>query len=163
MKFTDKTILITDPCYIINRDVDWEICNYGNNMEAFGIENYETYPTGIGDGCWNLYGCDDPDTMFDEFQSAADKNTYPYDSDEISNKLYDLRQEYAADSGTTSVFDLAEVESYNPNIREYIQNHPGLVAVVENFTGEITTDYLYFDDYKQLIIKGKGTTNFITL
>jgi hypothetical protein len=101
--------------------------------------------------------------MFDEFQSAADKNTYPYDSDEISNKLYDLRQEYAADSGTTSVFDLAEVESYNPNIREYIQNHPGLVAVVENFTGEITTDYLYFDDYKQLIIKGKGTTNFITL
>ena len=44
MKVENKTIIITDPCYIINKkqDSDWEKCDFGDNMEALGI--YEVAP-----------------------------------------------------------------------------------------------------------------------
>ena len=33
MKVENKTIIITDPCYICKTDEDWDKCEYGDKME----------------------------------------------------------------------------------------------------------------------------------
>ena len=166
MKFNNQTILITDPCYLINdsegiTDNDWSFCNYGSNMEALGLNSFMVSHTGVGDGCWNLYACDDPNAVVEKFRVEAEKVNQIYEVPGINEILTDMGQEFSADSGQTGVFDLAEVLAYNPFFKDDLPSN--CYAVIENFTGDIDFEFVNTPNYNFLVVKGIGSTNFITL
>lgn len=51
MVVNNKTIIITDPCYIIPDDnnEDWNKCNFGLNMKILGITHCICSNTRVGD------------------------------------------------------------------------------------------------------------------
>ena len=103
-------ILITDPCYIIkeeNKKSDWELCQYGKNMKALGIEHCAVTSTLYGD--WLCEVLDDKDCVIGEF---------------------------TADSGLVGVFLLNEVYKYNPNY-DLCDKMPYTATIVKNFSGKI--------------------------
>lgn len=175
MKVENKTIIITDPCYIIKENPfeypyteelykkmekdewqklcsdyrkwdedhdDWDKCDYGENMEALGITNYESRSTIYGD-----WGC----------------TTYNTDTAE------ELGQ-FCADAGMVAVFELDEVRAYNPDIDEWIKKHPWCVTTIKNFTGNVNIEVVDLEDqvdeegymYKEVRVIGKGNINFFT-
>lgn len=102
-------ILITDPCYIIkeNKKSDWELCQYGKNMKALGIEHCVVTGTLYGD--WLCEVLDDKGYMIGEF---------------------------TADSGLVGVFLLNEVYKYNPNY-DLCDKMPYTATIIKNFSGKI--------------------------
>lgn len=166
MKFENQTILITDPCYIIN-DIDgitsddWAFCNYGSNLEALGLKTFMVSSTGEGDGMWNLYSCDDPTAVIEEFRNSAMKDEDLYDS-KASKSLSDMGKEFSADSGQTGVFDLSEVLAYNALFMDDLPDR--CYAIIEDFTGDINFEFIETKSgNKFLVVKGEGSVNFITL
>lgn len=113
----DGDIIITDPCYIIRakhhgtepltKD-DWDSCCYGEEMEVLGIKKYMTRDTLYGD--WSC-------------------TTFNTDTEEPIG-------EFCADAGLVSVFDLAEVLSYNPDFN-YHTERKWTTTLVKNFKGTV--------------------------
>ena len=87
---------------------DWELCNYGDNMEVFGFGTYMTRDTIYGD-----WGC----SVFDT----------------ISEKKIGS---FCADAGLVSVFHLADVMKYNPDYND-ITNAPHCVTLIKDFKGTV--------------------------
>ena len=135
MEVKNKTIIITDPCYIINHDndKDWSKCEYGRCMEALGITNYITNDNGVGDFSFRIV-------------------------DRDGNQL----GVYCADSGQFGVFELDEVRKYNPDIDTWIKNHNWCVTVIPEFTGTIKCISVDLDEEMYINVpEGKGNINFI--
>lgn len=113
----DGDIIITDPCYIIRakhhgtepltKD-DWDSCCYGEKMEVLGIKKYMTRDTLYGD--WSC-------------------TTFNTDTEEPIG-------EFCADAGLVSVFDLAEVLSYNPDF-DYHTERKWTTTLIKNFKGTV--------------------------
>lgn len=110
----DGDIIITDPCYVIkeqepnSEDNDWELCEYGYNMEALGFKNYITRDTLYGDWSCTTFNSDT--------------------GEEIGG--------FCADAGMVSVFDLAEVLNYNPEFDFHI-NRKWTTTLVKDFKGTV--------------------------
>ncbi len=106
----DGDIIITDPCYIINKESedDWQKCDYGSKMEALGITHYMTRDTLYGDWSCTVFNMDS------------------------HRKLGD----FCADAGLVSVFSLDEVLKYNPNF-DYHINRKWTTALIKNFKGTV--------------------------
>lgn len=147
MKFKG-TIIITDPCYIINHYGtnnydDWKKCKYGRTMKVLGINTYLTQDTIYGD--WSC-------------------TTYNSDTKEVIG-------EFCADAGLVSVFLLDEVLKYNPDFDYHIKR-PWTTTLIKDFDGDIEikiVEYEYFSEYHNKIIKdkevrviGTGNINFFT-
>ena len=99
MKVENKTIIITDPCYIIKNDEDWDNCEYGDYMDVLeGITNYESSNTIYGDWSCTIYEGD--------IEQHSDNNK------KLGN--------FCADAGMVAVFELDEVLKYNPNFNYHI-------------------------------------------
>lgn len=131
MKFKGD-IIITDPCYIIDDEVnpnDWDKCNYGENMEILGIKTYLTRSTKYGD--WSC-------TTFKKQDNSVLGN-------------------FCADAGLVSVFLLDEVLKYNPNF-DYHVNKKRTTTLIENFDGEINIEFI--NNKVQVI--GNGNIDFYT-
>ncbi len=149
-------IIITDPCYICkeseyrdNNISDWELCNYGEDMEVLGIKNYICRDT--------LYG---------------DWSCTTYDAD-----THEELGEFCADAGMVGVFLLDEVLKYNPDFDYHIER-PWTTTLIRDFDGEIDfeivhTEGIYEDDTKfhsegekweddSVSVVGKGNINFET-
>ena len=108
MYIDNKTIIITDPCYITPNSSDWYECKFGENMESLGFTNYITSNTIYGD--WSC-------------------TTYEQETGKVLG-------EFCADAGTVGVFELDEVLKYNPEF-DYHINRPWTTTVIPNFTGEV--------------------------
>ena len=106
----EGNLLITDPCYVMRLDSDWERCNYGSRMEVLGIAHYMTRDTIFGD--WSC-------TVFD----MASDNPKPLGK-------------FCADSGLVSVFLLDEVKKYNPSF-DYPETRPWTATVIRDFKGTV--------------------------
>ena len=118
----DGDILITDPCYITKcteEQDDWEACEYGENMEAIGINHSMSRDTIYGD-----WGC----------------TTFNTDTkEEMGN--------FCADSGMVGVFLLDELLEYDSEgVTEFLKEHPGLSTVIRNFKGTVQFIIKEFDD-----------------
>lgn len=129
---------------------DWIVCDYGDNMEALGIHTYMTHSTLYGD--WSC-------------------TTYDKDTKKPIG-------EFCADAGLVSVFLMSEVIAYNPDMEEWVKNHPWCATVIPNFEGDVSfiivhregtyeedTEYWkkgepWTDD--SLIVEGTGNVNFTT-
>ena len=111
MKVVNKTIIITDPCYIIkddNRD-DWKKCEYGENMKKLGFHNYIVTPTKVGD--WSCT----------TFNSAGES---------IGT--------FTADAGLVGVFELDEILKYNQAFIDLIPKK--CYTVIGHFDGIISVE-----------------------
>ncbi len=140
-------VIITDPCYIIRKENeltedDWDACEYGENMEALGIQNYLCRNTIYGD--WSC-------------------TTFNTDTEEIIGH-------FCADAGLVAVFLLEEVLKYNPNF-DYHINRPWTTTLIKNFDGEITLDVVDIsgtdedgDEWEDSEVRaiGEGNINFYT-
>ena len=137
MKVENKTIIITDPCYITKNDEDWDNCEYGDYMDVLeGITNYESSNTIYGDWSCTIYEGD--------IEQHSDNN----------KKL----GKFCADAGMVAVFELDEVLKYNPNFNYHITK-PWTTTIIHNFTGEITIENI--DD--SIHVVGKGSVNFYSI
>ena len=97
---------------------DWDICDYGENMEALGIHNYMTRDTLYGD--WSC-------------------TTFNSDTGEAIG-------EFCADAGLVSVFLLDEVLKYNPEF-DYHINRPWTTTWIKDFKGTVQFVVVYTDGY----------------
>ena len=97
---------------------DWEMCEYGENMEMLGINTYMTRDTLYGD--WSC-------TTFDS------------DTKEPIG-------EFCADAGLVSVFLLDEVLKYNPNF-DYHTDKKWTTTWIKNFRGTVQFVVVYTDGY----------------
>ncbi len=135
--------------YRDNNISDWELCNYGEDMEVLGIKNYICRDT--------LYG---------------DWSCTTYDAD-----THEELGEFCADAGMVGVFLLDEVLKYNPDFNYHIER-PWTTTLIKDFDGEIDfeivhTEGIYEDDTKfhskgekweddSVSVVGKGNINFET-
>jgi len=142
MKFKGD-IIITDPCYITKDDTnDWELCEYGENMEKLGIKTYLTRDTIYGD--WSCA----------TFNSDTHKPI----------------GQFCADAGLVSVFLLDEVLKYNPDF-DYHFNRPWTTTLIKDFDGEIEINIVgveykneegHIENDEEVRVIGKGNINFYT-
>jgi len=105
----DGDIIITDPCYILNKDSDdWDLCEYGDHMENLGIEHQMTRDTIFGD--WSC-------TVFDLNSGKS-------------------IGEFCADAGMVAVLLLDDVLKYNPGF-DYHIDRPWTTALIKDFKGTV--------------------------
>jgi len=142
MKFKGD-IIITDPCYITKNDTnDWELCEYGENMEKLGIKTYLTRDTIYGD--WSC-------TTF-------------------NNDTHEPIGQFCADAGLVSVFLLDEVLKYNPDF-DYHLNRLWTTTLIKDFDGDVVIEVVgveykneegYIENDEEVRVIGKGSINFYT-
>lgn len=137
MKIENKTIIITDPCYITKNVEDWDKCKYGKNMKRLNnITNYISSSTIYGDWSCTVYEGNIKQ------RSIKDKK--------LGN--------FCADAGMVAVFELDEVLKYNPNYND-IEKIPWVVTVIPDFTGEVTIENIN----NSIHVIGKGNVNFYSI
>ena len=189
MKFKG-TIVITDPCYIMRAEHhgttpitedDWNACNYGENMEALGINNYITESTLYGNWSCTTYASENPQETVDKLAEISKYFSDKYEKyggyKDISEEQYellckdcdskqdalDLKVEnighFYADAGLVSVFLLDEVLAYNPDFLQWAEEHSWCVTMIKDFDEDI--EY-YVDAAGDAHIIGTGLTNFFT-
>lgn len=108
-------IIITDPCYVVQNDEDWNKCRYGEDMSNLGIKHYIVRDTLYGD--WSC-------TTFD------------------SNTKQPIG-EFCADAGMVGVFLLDEVLKYNPDF-DYHINRPWTTTLIRNFNGAVSFQVVHY-------------------
>ena len=108
-------IIITDPCYVLQNDEDWNKCRYGEDMSNLGIKHYIVRDTLYGD--WSC-------TTFD------------------SNTKQPIG-EFCADAGMVGVFLLDEVLKYNPDF-DYHINRPWTTTLIRNFKGAVSFQVVHY-------------------
>ena len=131
--FFKGDIIITDPMYIMKSEEDWNLCEYGGNLEALNICTYIT--SGHGD---------------------------EIGSDVVSLDTSKKLGEFCSDSWMVSIMSLAEVKEYNSDFDKelgkhcytIIKNFEGEVQLFEMEEDDGTDQRLYF--------MGKGNKNFRT-
>lgn len=135
--------------YRKNNVSDWELCNYGENIEALGIKNYICRD--------KLYG---------------DWSCTTYNSD-----THEKLGAFCADAGMVGVFLLNEVLKYIPDFNYHIER-PWTTTLIKDFDGEVNievihTEGVYEDDTEfhnkgdrweddSVCVIGKGNINFET-
>lgn len=109
---------------------DWQLCNYGYNLEKLGFTNFITRNTLYGD-----WGC----------------TTYNQHNKSIGT--------FCADAGLVSVLLLDEVLKYNPDYDDHINNQH-CVTVIKDFKGTVQVIVKEDKEYNEynLFIIGKGTS-----
>jgi len=193
MKFKGD-IIITDPCYIMRRDTsgngnrdDWDICGYGDNMQALGIKTFLTSDTEYGDwSCTTVK--DSPESakhvakLNENYTKLWNAHNDPKGKDELLvNNLEAEREllkdngkefilgEFCADAGLVSVFLLEEVLKYNPEFN-YHTEKPWTTTLIKDFDGDIEITHRDISGEKEdgegeeqeVSVIGKGNLNFYT-
>ena len=190
MKFENKTIIITDPCYIIKKYKEF----MPNWFEWDGLEEVSPYTPFIAYTKEQLKAYESYKKALDEYYAKYDdweKCNYGDNMEVLGithyicrNTIYgdlsctaynldtnEVLGHFCADSGLVAVFDLEEVLEYNPNFNKWIEEHSRCVTKIPNFTGEVSIEVVDisnqessngdFED-KEVRVIGKGNINFYT-
>lgn len=170
-------------------DDDWSKCEYGQNMEALGINTYLTSDTEYGD--WSCTTVRDDSKskelitkMNHHYLEFFSKYNAPNLSPEQKDKMYQQYQEerkkfetgelilgyFCADAGLVSVFLLEEVLKYNPDF-DYHINNTHTTTWIKNFDGDIEITHREIrkngddddlDEDREVSVVGTGNVNFYT-
>ncbi len=115
MKFNGD-IIITDPCYVVKDDNDWDLCNYGENLEELNIRTFLSSDGGdcVGNGI-------------------------------VDSETGELLGEFCSDSNMVSVMDLSDLMAYHPHCLDDLETHcytiiRGFVGEVERIEIEDDED-----------------------
>ena len=179
------TIVITDPCYLDSDMPDsstserwWDMVQYGDTLEASGIEHYICENTLYGDWSCNTYK-----GILEEIKQAREtwdeyyftffaKYNNPNLSSEEKTELYKEYKQYekqfndahtlgsfCADAGMVCVVYLEDVLKFNPNFKQWASTHPWCATIIENFDGNVEYE---IDEHDEAHIVGTGNINFYT-
>jgi len=107
MRF-DGTLLITDPCYIVKSDADWQKCAWGADMGALGFTQCLYIEAG-GDIVGKVYNTD----------------------------TADLLGRFCTDSGVIVVIDYAEALRCNSQLADELTQFPHIGTVIHGFCGDV--------------------------
>ena len=162
MKVKNKTIIITDPCYIINDHEDkkpkWEdypeliAVSYGTKFSDYTPKQiiaynkyskaYDEFTAKYDDwhkcsygenmGALGITNYICRDTLYGDWSCT----TYNTDTKEELGK-------FCADAGLVAVFELEEVLKYNPDFSRWIKTHYWCGTIIENFTGDINFEVVH--------------------
>lgn len=162
MKIENKTIIITDPCYIINEHEDkkpkWK--DYPELAEISPRTKFSDY-TPEQTIAYKEYS-----KVYDEFKAKYDdwsKCSYGENMEALGITNYICRDtiygdwscttyntdteeklgKFCSDAGLVAVFELDEVLKYNPDFSQWIKTHNWCVTVIENFTGNINFEVVH--------------------
>lgn len=162
MKVENKTIIITDPCYIINEHEDkkpkWK--DYPELAEISPRTKFSDY-TPEQTIAYKEYS-----KAYNEFNAKYDdwsKCSYGENMEALGITNYICRDtiygdwscttyntdtkeklgKFCADAGLVAVFELDEVLKYNPDFSQWIKTHNWCVTVIENFTGNINFEVVH--------------------
>ena len=127
---------------------DWYKCDMGENMEALGINHCIVEDTIIGDWCCGTF-----------LAEENPKETIDKIAEEDCEIEVTQLGNFCADAGKVAVFLLDEVREYNPDIDDWIAEHPWCVTTIEDFDGNV--EY-YVDENREAHIYGEGNINFFT-
>lgn len=106
------TIIITDPCYLIPNDTDYEKTNYGKQLDKLGFTTFLVADTGFGD--WDNIILQNDGTILGNF---------------------------CADSGQVCVVLAEDAIKYYPEMAQVVKSKSSpCYAIIENFDGEIEID-----------------------
>ena len=184
MKFKG-TIIITDPCYLDSDMPEsstserwWDMVQYGDNLEATGIEHYICEDTLYGDwSCHTYKGTLDEikrvRKTWDEFYFTffAKYNSPNITAEEKAKLLEEYKQfekkfktehtlgSFCADAGMVCVVYLKDVLKFNPNFKEWASKHSWCATIIENFDGNVEYE---IDEDDAAHIVGTGNINFYT-
>lgn len=145
MKVENKTIIITDPCYISHSDDFFEKSHEFERMDLVGFTEYLCDSTIYGDWSCTTYQIkEDPIEWLKPQESG-----------------YNIEiGKFCADSGMVFVGILEEVLKVNPDFAKWALKHKWCSTTIPNFTGEID---LYDDKNGDRHVIGKGNINFVTV
>lgn len=162
MKVENKTIIITDPCYIINEHEDkkpkWK--DYPELAEISPRTKFSDY-TPEQTIAYKEYS-----KAYDEFNAKYDdwsKCSYGENMEALGITNYICKDtiygdwscttyntdteeklgKFCSDAGLVAVFELDEVLKYNPDFSQWIKTHNWCVTVIENFTGNINFEVVH--------------------
>lgn len=184
MKFKG-TIVITDPCYLDSDMPEsstaerwWDMVQYGDNLEATGIDHYICENTLYGDwSCHTYKGTLDEIKQvretWDEFYFTffAKYNDPNITADEKAKLIEEYKQfekqfkaehtlgSFCADAGMVCVVYLEDILKFNPNFKEWASKHTWCATIIENFDGNVEYE---IDEHDAAHIVGTGNINFYT-
>lgn len=156
-------------------DGDWSKCEYGDNMEILGINNYICKSTLYGDWSCTTWSTPRKDVeaqieeisnIYSEMWDAEEQ--YGEDSLQVEaydDKLADVTADtkeighFCADAGLVAVFLLDEVLKYNPDFTKWMKEHSWCATLIKDFDGDV---YYYVDNNGDAHIIGSGNINFFT-
>lgn len=179
------TIVITDPCYLDSDMPEastserwWDMVQYGDNLEASGIEHYICENTLYGDWSCNTYkGTLEEikqvrETWDEYYFTFFAKYNNPNLSSEEKTELYKEYKQYekqfndahtlgsfCADAGMVCVVYLEDVLKFNPNFKQWASKHTWCATIIENFDGNVEYE---IDEHDEAHIVGTGNINFYT-
>lgn len=118
---------------------DWDICNYGDNMELLGFKNYLTQSTIYGPWSCTVYNI----------------NKLGKPVNKIGN--------FTSDSGMVGVFTLSEINQYNSAYNSYA-TEKWSNTVIHDFDGIVTIINVGSSNVKDCDIRiiGCGNVSFMT-
>jgi len=140
LHFDNKDIVITDPCYVFEKDWHEDCSNK--------LNNYIYHSTLIGDVTTTIYKID---------------NNIDINKDFLKIFAQPQLGTCTADAGLIGVFDLNEVLQYDPNFSTKYLSKAWCVARINNFTGtvqiKIAFDFINYEFF--YYVEGLGNINFI--
>lgn len=154
---------------------DWRKCEYGEYMEALGINHYISKSTIYGDWSCTTWSTPrkDVEVQIEELNKLCRDSweaEEKYGRDSIQSKIYEDKWVnaivdskrlgmFCADAGMVAVFLLDEVLQYNPDFSKWLEGHDWCVTLIKGFDGEIN---YHIDNDGEAHIIGKGNINFYT-
>lgn len=146
IEFANKDIIITDPCYIANRNdwgtiFDYEVYKISNPI----FTNYLWSYTGCGDGSWEVLGLSEilNRVELEKFINGFEESLVNFSVGDLKSRE-EFRKfiersnrlgRFSVDSGTYGIFDLEEVLKYDPS---FLRDHGiWLYTIIPNFTGTV--------------------------
>lgn len=155
MEVKNRTIIITDPCYIA-KDKDWgngiNYSNYSISLPQF--TDYLWSHTGFGDGTGEVFLTYKPLSQLELEGAILTENTGPFKS----------IGDFSVDSGSYGVFYYDEVLDYNPDFAMEIGSW--CYTVIPDFTGAVYFTSLSNDEEGHVEVNyiiGSGNKSFFTL
>lgn len=143
MQVKNKTIIITDPCYIVKKNYEKNPNPAPYTKEAISSPNYEEIRKTYYD--WEKEHDDWQKCEYGDNMEALNINNYicrntiygDWSCTTYNSNTKEVIGEFCADAGLVAVFELDEVRAYNSEIDKWIEKHPWCVTVIKNFTGEV--------------------------
>lgn len=143
MQADNDTLIITDPCYLMKEEHWQQYCSMEFSENPIGLDNYlRQYhnfgeviaaDTGYGDWSNQVFTLDDSQTVLGNF---------------------------TADAGMVVVCTASDLENYGYDKKQFLELvERGCIAVIPNYSGDITLEYHIKDGLRLAVIMGIGETS----
>ena len=135
MVVENDTLIITDPCYIMN-DEDWEhFLSLELTSKPIGLDNYLRQYHNFGEVI------------------AADTGYGDWSNEVVESKTGAVLGEFTADAGMVMVCTASDLTNYGYDREKFLDLvERGCIAVIPNFTGTIELRYEYNKDESKLAV-----------